>query len=142
MNKGNAGNYIDFSNRCTFVAANGAHLCIYDSVGMSQTALCAVGADITIGKHTLWGGGVRIYSSNFHSLNYMNRRSLEADRENRKSSSVFIGEDCFVGAGTVVPKGVTIGDCTIIGAGSVVSKSIPADCIAAGNPCRGGTTNG
>ena len=25
---------------------------------------------------------------------------------------------------------------TIIGAGSVVTKSIPADCVAAGNPCK------
>jgi acetyltransferase-like isoleucine patch superfamily enzyme len=35
-----------------------------------------------------------------------------------------------------VLKGVTIGAKTIIGAGSVVIKDIPADCIAAGNPCK------
>lgn len=36
---------------------------------------------------------------------------------------------------TVLP-GVTIGDDTIIGAGSVVTHDIPANVIAAGNPCR------
>jgi len=33
-------------------------------------------------------------------------------------------------------KGVHIGARTMIGAGSVVTKDIPADCIAAGNPCK------
>ena len=31
---------------------------------------------------------------------------------------------------------VTIGDNTVIGAGSVVTKDIPANCVAAGNPCK------
>lgn len=41
-----------------------------------------------------------------------------------------------VGAQSIIMKGVTIGARTIIGAGSIVTKSIPADCIAAGNPCK------
>ncbi len=32
--------------------------------------------------------------------------------------------------------GVTIGRNSVIGAGSVVTRSIPADCVAVGNPCR------
>lgn len=137
MNNGNAGNCIGFPARCTLVAADGAHLQIGNNVGMSQTAICAAGADITIGNHTLLGGGVKIYSSDFHSLSYHDRRDyICADVENRKSAPVTIGEDCFIGAGTIILKGVTIGDRTIIGAGSVVTKSIPADCIAGGNPAR------
>lgn len=137
MNNGNADNNIGFSNRCSLIAKNGAHLKIYDNVGMSQVALCAIEADITIGCYTLLGGGVKIYSSDFHSMNYIDRRDYKtADMENLKSAPVVIGEDCFIGAGTIILKGVTIGNRTIIGAGSVVTKSIPADCIAAGNPCR------
>lgn len=137
MNNGNADNNIGFTARCTLVAVAGAYLQIKDNVGMSQTALCAVGADITIGSYTLLGGGVKIYSSDFHSLDYMDRRDyIVADKENRHSAPVTIGDDCFIGAGTIILKGVTIGDRSIIGAGSVVTKSIPADCIAGGNPCR------
>jgi len=37
---------------------------------------------------------------------------------------------------TIVLKGVTIGENSVIGAGSVVTKDIPANVIAAGNPCK------
>ena len=36
----------------------------------------------------------------------------------------------------IVLPGVTIGDNSVIGAGSVVTKDIPANVVAAGNPCR------
>ena len=49
---------------------------------------------------------------------------------------VRIGNDVFVGSGTIILPGVTIGNKVIIGAGSVVSRSIPDNCVAAGNPCR------
>lgn len=136
MNNGNADNCIGFPARCTLIALDGGHIRIADNVGMSQTALCAVGADITIGSHTLMGGGVKIYSSDFHSLNCQDRRDYKADKEHRRSAQVAVGSDCFIGAGSIILKGVTIGDRTVIAAGSVVTKSIPADCIAGGNPAR------
>ena len=47
-----------------------------------------------------------------------------------------IEDDVWIGAQSIILKGVTIGARSIIGAGSVVTKSIPSDCIAAGNPCK------
>ena len=49
---------------------------------------------------------------------------------------VSIGENVFIGCNSIILKGATIGDNTTIGAGSVVSGTIPANCIAAGNPAR------
>ncbi len=136
MNNGQAGNCIGFSACCSLMALKGGRICIGNNVGMSQTAICAIETDITIGNHTLLGGGVKIYSSDFHSLNYFDRRFEATDQDNHKCLPVTIGDDCFIGAGTIILKGITIGDRAIIGAGSVVTKSIPADCIAGGNPCR------
>lgn len=49
---------------------------------------------------------------------------------------ISVGNNVWFGAGVTVCPGVTIGDNCTIGAGSVVVKDIPANCIAAGNPCR------
>lgn len=49
---------------------------------------------------------------------------------------VKIGNNCFIGAHTIILPGTTIGDNTIVGAGSVVKGNIPAGVIVAGNPAR------
>lgn len=54
-------------------------------------------------------------------------RSLKAD--------VYIGDDCFISGGFILP-GVRIGNNCIVGAGSVVTKDVPDNCMVAGNPAR------
>lgn len=52
------------------------------------------------------------------------------------SREIRVGNNVWFGAGVTVLPGVTIGDNTVIGAGSIVNKDIPANVVAAGNPCR------
>ena len=49
---------------------------------------------------------------------------------------VYIGRNCWLGAGVIVMPGVTIGDNAVIGAGSIVTRDIPSNVVAVGNPCR------
>lgn len=85
---------------------------------------------VTIGSRTLFGPNVQIYTAS-HPLDYQERASgVEF------AKPITIGEDVWVGGNAVICPGVTIGDRSIIGAGSVVTKSIPADVVAAGNPCK------
>ncbi len=49
---------------------------------------------------------------------------------------VHIGKNCIIGAGCIINPGVTIGDNCCIEAGSVVTEDIPANTVAAGNPCK------
>lgn len=49
---------------------------------------------------------------------------------------IMVGNNVWIGAHVCVLPGVTIGDNCVIGAGSVVVKSIPPDSLAVGNPCR------
>ncbi len=52
------------------------------------------------------------------------------------SGHVALGAGCALGTGAVVLPGIRIGEGSVIGAGSVVTKNVPANVIAAGNPCR------
>lgn len=47
-----------------------------------------------------------------------------------------IGQNCFIGCRTTILPNVKIGDNSIIGACSLVNRDIPANSIAAGNPCK------
>ena len=52
------------------------------------------------------------------------------------SGKVKIGNNIYFGTNVIVLKGVTIGDNCVIGAGSVVNKNIPANSVAAGVPAK------
>ncbi len=49
---------------------------------------------------------------------------------------IIVGENVWIGAGSIVLPGITIGDNSVIGAGSVVTKNVPPNSIAVGNPAR------
>ncbi|MEC3194987.1 acetyltransferase [Bacillus thuringiensis] len=53
-----------------------------------------------------------------------------------KVGLVKIGNEVFIGAGTIILPNVEIGDNVIIGAGSVVNKDIPSNTVVAGNPAK------
>jgi maltose O-acetyltransferase len=86
--------------------------------------------EVRIGSNVLCGPGVHIYTAS-HPLGAQERR---AGREFGRP--VVLGDDVWLGGGAIVCPGVTIGDRAVIGAGSVVVTDIPADVLAAGNPCR------
>lgn len=89
---------------------------------------------VTVGQYVKFGGNVRIYDHDYHSLDHLDRRDGQRDSLNCGKAPVEIGNDVFVGTNAMILKGVTIGDRAIIGAGSVVTKDVPADEIWGGNP--------
>ncbi len=113
--------------------AAGAMIRIGDRVGISGGSICAAKL-VEIGDGSILGANVTIADTDFHSLHRKHRRS--AMHPTIGIAEVRIGKHVFIGANTIVLKGVALGDNSIIGAGSVVTKSIPMNCVAAGNPCR------
>ena len=134
MNNGIKYNPIGCPQSCTFFVDRSATLSIGDNVGISQAALVAID-DITIENNVKIGGGVCIYTTDFHSLDPMIRKSKD-DIKNRAKKPVVIRDNAFIGAHSIILKGVTVGKNSIVGAGSVVTKSIPDNQIWAGNPAR------
>ncbi len=102
---------------------------------LGHNSCLMIASRIEIGKHTLIASGARISDFDGHPLDAEQRRRGEFVAPDRVLP-VRIGEDVWIGNGATVLKGVTIGDRSIIGASAVVTQSIPADCIAAGNPAR------
>lgn len=86
--------------------------------------------EIFVGDKVMFGPNVTIATAN-HPI----EPSLREDCM-QYNKPVHIGENVWVGAGTVIVPGVTIGKNSVIGAGSVVVKDIPENVVAVGNPCR------
>ena len=61
---------------------------------------------------------------------------LTHDYVNNVNRDVRIGDNCFIGAHSIVLPGVTIGDGCVVAAGSVVARNVPAGSLVAGNPAR------
>lgn len=116
---------------CVFIS-HGGNVLIGNNVGMSSPCIW-VRDSLTIGNNVNIGGNCIIMDNDVHQINYIERK---ANKGKVKSAPIVIEDDVWLGTNVMVLKGVTIGARSIIGAGSVVTKSIPADCIAAGNPAR------
>jgi len=126
-------NYVGLFKPCTISVSANAILKIGNNTGLSGVSIyCAKG--ITIGNYVNIGGNVCIWDTDFHPLNYLDRRVHLVDKIN--TSPIRIEDDAFIGANSIILKGVTIGEKSIVGAGSVVTKSIPANEIWAGNPAK------
>ncbi|MED3910365.1 DapH/DapD/GlmU-related protein [Peribacillus simplex] len=82
---------------------------------------------ITIGDNVTLAPRVHILAHDASTKNKLNYTKI---------SLVNIGDDVFIGAGSIILPGVKIGNNVIIGAGSVVTKNIPDNCLAVGNPAR------
>lgn len=132
LSSGNSVNPIASNLQADVYVEPGAALTIGNNVGMSSTRLW-IHESAKIGNNVKIGGCVLITDTDAHPMDYMARRS---SNEGTKSAPVVIEDDVWIGAHCIILKGVTIGARSVIGAGSVVTKSIPADCVAAGNPCR------
>lgn len=96
---------------------------------------CVIAAEhkcISLGKNVLVGSGVVIIDSDRHLLDPERRRESPPSA----AADVAIGDNCFIGAGVRIMKGVTIGRNSVVGSGSVVVTDLPANVVAAGNPAR------
>ena len=113
-----------------FFCDYGANILLGERVLFNCNCVVLDVAPVTIGDHTLFGPAVQVYTVT-HPLDAGLRRTREF------AKPIDIGRDVWVGGGgAILCPGVRIGARSVIGAGSVVTRDIPADMLAAGNPCR------
>ncbi len=85
---------------------------------------------LTIGSYCSISAGVQIYTHDTVAW------ATSGGVAQYVYAATVIGSRCFIGAGTIITKGVTIGDGCVIGANSLVLHDIPQNSKAFGSPCR------
>lgn len=121
-------------HECRFVLQKQkAEIHIGECCGLSGvTIMCA--KKVILGKHVALGANVTIYDNDMHAINPF-LRAIDNDNHT-KSKEVVINDYVWVGANSIILKGVHIGRGAVIGAGSVVTKDVPEMTIYAGNPAK------
>lgn len=135
INNGRLYNQIGRQQPCYFIVGNNARLFIGDNAGISATAIVCMN-EIIIEDNVKIGGNTVIYDTDFHSLDPEDRSAQMEDLSKIKTKPVRICRNAFIGAHSIILKGVTIGENAVIGAGSVVTKDVPPNEIWGGNPAR------
>ena len=94
---------------------------------------------VNIGSNVFFGPNCSLMTP-LHPLRWQERNiKFKDDKtayDDEYAKPISIGDNCWIAANVVITGGVTIGEGCVIGAGSVVTKDIPANSLAAGNPCK------
>jgi acetyltransferase-like isoleucine patch superfamily enzyme len=93
---------------------------------------CVIQTDLVVGDSVLIANGVALIGRRDHSIDEVGVTMWSSARG--ACSGVVIGDDVWIGHGSIVLDGVTIGNGAVVAAGSVVTRDVPAYAVAAGVP--------
>ena len=116
-------NKFSFYTGCTIKVGKNATLKI-KSGGMNVDSKIYCLKNIELGEHVFIGENVIIKDSDEH----------HSDSQKPMAKPIKIGNNVWIGMGSMILKGVTIGDGAVIAAGSVVTKNVEPYTMVAGVP--------
>ena len=106
---------------------------IGDNVNIEQNVHLVCSSSIVIGNNVTITGHCAIVDT-VHPFEDVDDPRKIGGRIDPNPRPVSIGDNSFVGFGSVILPGVNIGKNCVIGANSVVNRDVPDYCVAAGNP--------
>jgi maltose O-acetyltransferase len=113
----------------------------YNSIEFLRSRGVQIGEDVNLINTTIdWSHGFLVSIGNRVTLTGV--KILTHDGSTQipfgvsRVGKVTIGDEVFVGYGTIILPNVRIGSRVVVGAGSVVTRDIPDNSVAAGNPAK------
>jgi len=124
---------------CTLICGLTGRIEVGDNTILNGVAITAY-QRIAIGRNCQIASATMICDTDFHPLDPATRArqalGYKIDFAGVKKAEVVIGDNVWIGWGSIVLKGVHIGDNSIVAAGSVVVDDVPSDVIVGGSPAR------
>jgi acetyltransferase-like isoleucine patch superfamily enzyme len=112
------------------VVGENARLEIGESTFINYGCSIAATELVRIGRNCNIGTYVIMMDNDFHRL------EPERRAECPPSAPITLADNVWIGARSIVLRGVSIGEGSVIGAGSVVTHDVPARSLAAGVPAK------
>ncbi|HQD62824.1 MAG TPA: sugar O-acetyltransferase [Defluviitoga sp.] len=108
----------------------GAHCHLGNNIYANFNLTMVDDTHIYVGDYTMFGPNVTVATAGHPILPELREKGYQYN------APVYIGKNCWIGAGVIILPGITIGDNVVIGAGSIVTKDLPSNVVAVGNPCK------
>jgi acetyltransferase-like isoleucine patch superfamily enzyme len=124
-------NNITIERDCRFVSAREGKIVIGEWTTITAFAIINGGGDVIIGKKCIIGPRASINANEHRSA----KRAFIKD-QGFTHQSVYLEDDCWLGANVAINKGVHLARGSIIGANAVVTKDTEPFSINAGIPAK------
>lgn len=134
INSNEKSNPIGGNTKCYLKTFSKGSIVIGKGCRISNVAICSM-VSVIIEDDVYIGGDCRIYDTDFHSIVFRKRIKGNED-DGVVSKSIVIKRGAFIGASTIILKGVTVGVYSVVAAGSIVTKNIPDGELWGGSPAH------